>query len=96
MMEEEIIAALNTLGISLDPKPVIGDNGQMSCPDDPDRAERSSVTIEEYRILAEWAVGKNVLEIGTGLGVATVGMFDWASKKEYATLGTLTFCEIPA
>ena len=184
MTEEDVINALSTLGIRLEPAPCIGDNAQYASPDDPARQDRGSVTIEECRLLAERAAGKNVLEIGTGLGVATVcmattaqsvttvdpnewvrstlvlpenvtkvasvddingakyrfdfafidglhttgdvavdiikcrgrvrpggfigfhdmgqigpiaavGMFEWASKKEYPTLGTLTFCEIP-
>lgn len=50
-------------------------NGSYQCPDDPGEpvynAPRVSITDEEGRILQEYANGRRVLEIGTGLGVST-------------------------
>jgi len=182
MTEQDVLDAISTLGIDLVPPVAVGENVQYSCRSDPTASHRGSVTIGECVILAEWADGKSVLEIGTGVGVSTVcmastattvatvdpdewvrsnlvlppnvsrfasidevggtfdfafidglhdtdsvtadiiecrkrvkpggfiglhdmgqigviaavGLFEWASRKEYATLGTLTFCEVPA
>lgn len=47
------------------------ENGNYFCPDDPAGDGRRSVSDQEAEILASAALGKRVLEIGTGLGVST-------------------------
>lgn len=53
-------------------------NGSYMHPDDPGEPQngvpRLSVTDEEAAILATYTEGKDVLEIGTGLGVSTRGL----------------------
>jgi len=58
---------LDQLGIRLQ---LAGGSGQWVSPDD--AQGRGSVTLEEGRILLLLAIGRNVLEIGTGLGVSTL------------------------
>lgn len=48
--------------------------GQFLCPDDPAEHKRESVTLEEADVLAMLARGLHVVEIGTGLGIATHAM----------------------
>jgi SAM-dependent methyltransferase len=55
-----------------------GEPGQPQCPDS--GKKRLSVNDEEARILATFCHGKRVLEIGTGLGVATQAI---ASVADY-------------
>ncbi len=60
--------------------------GNYICPDDPGEQghqgqwQRRSVTDEEAGILRELARGQYVLEIGTGLGVATRAMAETAKR----------------
>lgn len=65
------------------------------CPDDPGEASaggnpRRSVTVQEARILREWAVGQKVLEIGTGLGISTRALA--ASAKEVVSVDVDPWC----
>jgi len=72
MTPEEFVVAVNATGLKLEPRPGINDDCQYQSPWDPTRHERSSITREEGLILAKWASGKRILEIGTGLGISTV------------------------
>lgn len=69
-------------------KLILEDNGTYTCPDDPGEAgyiikePRRSVTLEEAQILQRAAHGKLIIEIGTGLGVATRAMAVYARQVD--------------
>jgi Predicted O-methyltransferase len=65
---EQYQAALDGLGIRF----TAIQTRQLISPDDPRSELRSSIEMREGLILAGWAQGARVLEIGTGLGVSTV------------------------
>lgn len=69
MTPHEFGEACAALGVRLVPAPDGATEAQHRCPED--SAQRASVTMAEGMILAEWARGLFVLEIGTGLGVST-------------------------
>jgi predicted O-methyltransferase YrrM len=78
----EFCAACATLGVDLAPSPEpqhAQHDAQYRCPSDPD-PDRASVTLQEGIVLADWAAGKRVLEVGTGLGVSTVCLADTATE----------------
>lgn len=78
MTDAEFMDAVCSLGVELVPPPAPGQDAQYQATEDPRRSERSSVTLQEGLILAEWADCKRVLEIGTGLGISTVCLADTA------------------
>jgi len=85
MTAQQFVEAVNGLGITLVPEPNVDQDAQYRCPGDPVLLEaggkqRASVTLPEGLLLAEWAHGKRVLEIGTGLGVSTVCLAHGASE----------------
>jgi predicted O-methyltransferase YrrM len=71
MTDLQFVEAVNKLGIQLTPEPAPFGDCQYQCMDDPALHKRASVSREEGLILADLAMGKTVLEVGTGLGVST-------------------------